>query len=147
MSGAAGRKPGCGTEHRRRLWAARSLLVVLPLGLVWRLAPLHLAPFAFKYGGSVLWASAVYGAVVCVAPRARPFRVALATLLISTGVEAAKLVYWPPLDRFRETLAGKLLLGRYFTQGALVAYAVAVALSFALDLSLERVERRNAPNC
>lgn len=107
--------------------------MTVPLGLAWRLAPLHLPPFAFKYGGSALWAAAVYWTVGWLAPRWRPGRVALWAAAVSLDVELLKLVYWAPLDRFRETLAGKLLLGRYFSVGAIVAYWVAVAGMWVLD--------------
>lgn len=95
------------------------LACTLPLGLAWRLAPLHLPPFAFKYGGSALWAVAVYWVVALLLPGRSMGRLAVTAALVALTVELAKLIYWPPLDRFRETLAGKLLLGRYFTFGAI----------------------------
>ena len=49
------------------------------------------------------------------------------------GVELFKLVREPALDRFRETLTGKLLLGRYFTVGAILAYWLAILLVAIAD--------------
>ena len=117
----------------RRLACIGLLAVTLPLGIAWRMAPLHLPPFAFKYGGSALWAAAVYWVVALASPRWRVLRLAIVAALAAFGVELGKLLYWPPLDRFREALAGKLLLGRYFTVGAIVAYWLAIALVALLD--------------
>ncbi len=103
------------------------LACTLPLGLAWRLAPLHLPPFAFKYGGSALWAVAIYWVTALLMPGRPPKQLAAIAALIAAGVEGGKLVYWLPLDRFRETFWGKLLLGRYFTFGAIAAYWLAIA--------------------
>lgn len=117
----------------RRLVCLVLLAVTLPVGIAWRMAPLHLPPFAFKYGGSALWAVAVYWAVALLLPRVRPPQLAIAAALVALGVELGKLLFWPPLDHFRETLAGKLLLGRYFSFGAIVAYWTAITLVAFLD--------------
>ncbi len=117
----------------RRLACLVLLACTLPLGLAWRLAPLHLPAFALKYGGSALWAAAVYWLVAFVMPGRPPRQLAAVAAGIAFGVELGKLIYWPPLDRFRETLAGKLLLGRYFTFGAIAAYWVAILVVAWLD--------------
>jgi hypothetical protein len=123
--------------RQRRFQAFGFLAAAIPLGLSWRLAPLHLPPFAFKYGGSALWAIAVYWLVAWIKPRWRVTRLALTAAAVSLGVELLKKVYWPPLDHFRESLAGKLLLGRYFSFGAIVAYWLAIAAVATLDRSLD----------
>ncbi len=120
----------------RRLACALLLAVTLPVGLGWRLAPLHLPPFAFKYGGSALWAMAVYWLIAMLRPGAAPRGLALNAGAVASAVELFKLFRSPLVDRFRATLAGKLLLGRYFTFGALVAYALAIALVAWLDARL-----------
>ena len=111
--------------------------------------PLGLPPFAFKYGGSALWAIAVYWVVAMARPGWRPAALAVAAAIVALGVELGKLIYWAPLDRFRETLPGKLLLGRYFTVGAIVAYWLAIAFVALFDLLvLDRngsTERRGFP--
>ncbi len=110
----------------RRAACVALLAFTVPLGLAWRLAPLHLSPFALKYGGSALWAVAVYWVIAALQPRWNSVRLAFTAALSALTIELIKLVYWPPLDRFRETLAGKLLLGRYFTFGAIAAYWIAI---------------------
>ena len=117
-------------------WAALAIVV----GLVWRLAPLHLPAFAYKYGGSMLYAAMIYWLLVAGFPRARVARVAASATLLCFVIEAFKLVHRPALDAFRMTLAGKLLLGRVFTVGALLAYAAAVCLVASLD-SVQRTAR------
>lgn len=128
----------------RRGLAAISLSVLLPLGLLWRLAPLHLPPFALKYGGSALWAAAVYWVVVAFLPRWPTTRVTVIALLTATAVECLKRLYWPPLDHFRGTMAGKLLLGRYFTIGAIFAYWLAIAAAALIDTRLRSKTKHSA---
>jgi hypothetical protein len=108
-------------------------VLTIVAGLVWRLGPLHLGAFALKYGGSVLYAAMLYGLVVVAFPYWRVRWVAALALALAFLVEAFKLVHWAALDAFRYTLAGKLVLGRVFTMGALVAYAAGVAAAALLD--------------
>jgi hypothetical protein len=53
--------------------------------------------------------------------------------VISVGVEFFKLVHAPGLDAFRLTLAGKLVLGRFFGWWDIVAYLVAIGAVAWLD--------------
>ncbi len=126
----------------RRLACLLLLSVTVPIGMAWRLAPLHLPPFAFKYGGSALWAVAVYWTVAIFLPRTSPVRLAFAAATVAVTVEIFKLVRSPGLDHFRETLAGKLLLGRYFTFGALAAYGLAITFVALLDAHFSPGRRR-----
>lgn len=117
----------------RRLWCVGLLLIIVPAGMAWRMAPWHLPPFAFKYGGSALWAAAVYWLLAALLLRRSPAQLAALAAGVAFLVECGKLIYWPPLDRFSETLTGKLLLRRYFSFGALAAYALAIAFVSFLD--------------
>ena len=120
----------------RRLHAILFVAVTIPVGIAWRMAPLHLPFFAWKYGGSVLWTFALYGCVVAVLPRLRPGGLALLTALLALLVELSRLVHQPLLNAFRGTLAGKLILGRIFSFKDIAAYWLAVALLFCFDRSL-----------
>ena len=113
------------------------LVGAVPLGLLWRLAPLHLPAFAFKYGGSALWAMAVYWTAALLLPRLQPRLLAPLAAAIAASVECFKQVRSPALNAFRATLAGKLLLGRYFSVGALLAYGLAITLVAGLDAFLK----------
>ena len=126
----------------RRLACLLLLAVTLPTGLAWRLAPLHLPQFAFKYGGSALWAAAVYWLIGFLLPRRHPRVLALLAAVAAAGVECFKRVQYPALEAFRSTLAGKLLLGRYFTFGAIAAYWLAIAVVAAGDAAFRPGSRQ-----
>ena len=66
-------------------------------------------------------------------PRARILAVASSALAAVTAIELVKLVHQPVLDAFRLTLAGRLILGRYFSGYDLIAYAVAVVVPAMAD--------------
>ena len=57
--------------------------VTIVAGLVWRLAPIGLPPFLYKYGGSVLWAVMVYWLVAFAFPQWWPRRIAIFACLIA----------------------------------------------------------------
>lgn len=130
-------------NQKRRLACAAMLALTVPAGLIWRLAPSHLSPFAFKYGGSALWAMAVYWVVGLLLPSRRPVLLGVIAAVVATAVECFKRVRSIPLDAFRNTLEGRLLLGRYFTVGALVAYVLAI-LAVAIADALLNPGRRKA---
>jgi Protein of unknown function (DUF2809) len=111
------------TLRFRRLALA---LATILCGLIWRLAPLHLPPFFYKYGGSALYAIMIFWLVAAAAPKARRITTALWAMALVTAIECIKLVHTPALDAFRLTLAGKLILGRYFSGYDLIAYAVGI---------------------
>jgi len=118
---------------RRRFTAAMIALALIPIGVTWRMAPLHLPQFLYKYGGSVLWAAMVYWLVAAVLPRLSPIRAGwLAGLTAALG-ECSRLIHTPALDAFRVTLAGKLLLGKFFSLRDIAAYCIAIAASAAID--------------
>jgi hypothetical protein len=121
---------------RRSLTTLAIVLITIPIGIAWRTLPLGLPWFFFKYGGSFLWAVALYWFVATLFstlyPRALASIAALAALLI----EFSRLVPQPAIDAFRLTLAGQLILGRYFSFKNIVAYLLAIALNALLDLRL-----------
>jgi hypothetical protein len=117
----------------RRLTAAIILALTIPLGLLWRNLPLHLSPFLWKYGGSVLWAIALYWFLAILLPRLTPFPLAILATAIAAAVEFSRLWHTGPTDAFRLTLAGKILLGRFFSFKNILAYTLAITLTAALD--------------
>jgi hypothetical protein len=119
--------------NHRRLIAATIASILIPIGIGWRMAPLHLPPFLYKYGGSVLWAAMVYWLVAALLPRRRPITVAAAAATVAALVEFSRLFHPPALDAFRLTLAGKLLLGRFFSTRDIAAYWLAIAATALLD--------------
>ena len=125
--------PGNMTSARRRTVSVTLVLATTLAGLVWRMAPLHLPYFLWKYGGSALWAADVYWLLAALLPRLRPAALALLASLVSLAVEFSRLIDSPPLQSFRLTLAGKLLLGSIFSPRNIVAYWLAIAATALID--------------
>jgi hypothetical protein len=100
--------------------------------------PLGLSPFWFKDGGSALWAMALYWLIACCFPRYSSAGLAVGTAVVAALLEYSRLWQLASLDAFRLTLAGRLLLGRYFSLKNIVAYWLGVALAAALDRWLVR---------
>jgi hypothetical protein len=120
------------SERRRRVACVLLLLITIPLGL---------SHFFYKYGGSVLWALALYWFVAACVPRLRVGAVASIAAGSAAMVEFSRLWHTPAMDAFRVTLAGRLLLGRYFSARNIVAYWLGIALAALLDLLLLRWSR------
>ncbi len=118
--------------HRRPICLAIAI-VLIPMGVAWRMAPLHVQPFFYKYGGSVLWAAMVYWIVAALLPRLRPWTVGALAGSLAAVVELSRLYHAPALDAFRLTLAGKLMLGRFFSVYDIAAYWLAIAVAAAID--------------
>ncbi len=124
---------------KRRAAYALLLLITIPLGLGWRMAPLGLSPFLFKYGGSVLWAMALYWMIASCLPRLGSGALGTLAAVSAAGLEFSRLWHTQVMDAFRITLAGRLLLGRYFSLRNILAYWLAIGLAALLD---QRVLRR-----
>jgi beta-N-acetylhexosaminidase len=108
-------------------------MVLIPVGLVWRFAHLGLPQFWFKYGGSVLWAAMIYWVIAAVLPGWRPWRVGIVAAGVACAVEGLKLYHAGWLEAFRMTLAGKVLIGKYFSGWDVVAYLLAIGVVVAVD--------------
>ena len=121
-------------ERRRRATCILLMLITIPLGLAWRMVPLGLSQFFYKYGGSALWAVALYWLVAACLPRLRVGAVASIAAGTAAALEFSRLWHTPGMDAFRVTLAGRLLLGRYFSVRNIVAYWLAIALTALLDV-------------
>jgi Protein of unknown function (DUF2809) len=118
---------------RRPLITLILLLITIPIGLSVRYLPLHLPWFLYKYLGSTLWAVALYWFLATLLPKLRPIAVATLALTIATLLEFSRLIPIAPIDAFRQTLPGQILLGRYFSLKNIAAYIVAIALTASLD--------------
>jgi hypothetical protein len=130
----------------RRLATLVLLLITIPLGIAWRTLPLHLYPFFFKYGGSVLWAIALYWFVATLLPKLTPTALAFLSASLAAVLELSRLFHTPATDAFRLTLAGRLLLGRFFSPKNIAAYWLAIVLAALLDhLFLQRCPKSKHP--
>jgi hypothetical protein len=81
----------------------------------------------------MLWAMMIYWLLATLRPAWQPSRLAIDSTLIAALIEFFKLYHTTLLDDFRRTLAGALLLGRYFSLWDILAYAVAIFLVATLD--------------
>lgn len=117
------------------------IILTIVAGLVLRRVPLGLPVLLVKYGGSMLWAAMVYWIFAAIRPTASTESVAVNAALFAAAVEFFKLYHAPSLDAFRRTLAGALLLGRYFSWWDILAYLAAIALAAAIDRRLIRRSR------
>jgi hypothetical protein len=83
--------------------------------------------------GDALWAMMMFWALSAVLQSARrTTRFALA-LVICFAVEFSQLYHTTALDRVRETLAGRLVLGSGFDARDLVAYTLGAVIAAGLD--------------
>ena len=103
------------------------------MGLAVRYLPLHLPWFLYKYLGSVLWAAALYWFLTAILLRLRPRIIATLAILIATLLELTRLIPIAPIDAFRQTLAGQILLGRFFSLKNIAAYILGIALAATID--------------
>jgi hypothetical protein len=117
----------------RRVAYAGLLLVTIAAGLAWRILPLGFSFFWFKYGGSVLWAVALYWLIALGFPRYRSVGIGVSAAVVAAVLEFSRLWHVGAVDAFRLTLAGRLLLGRYFSVKNILAYWVGSALAVAVD--------------
>jgi hypothetical protein len=129
---------------RRSITSLTLLLITIPIGLAVRLLPLGLPWFLYKYLGSVLWAVALYWFLAALLPKLRPRTLAALAIVIATLLELSRLIPIAPIDAFRLTFAGKILLGRYFSIKNIAAYILAIAFTAILDNSLIAPESTNS---
>jgi Protein of unknown function (DUF2809) len=97
------------------------------------MAPLHLPYFFWKYGGSALWAIAVYWLIAFLLPEAGPVLLFALACLFALAVEFSRLIPSPALETFRLTFAGRLILGSIFSPRNILAYWLAIFLVAVLD--------------
>jgi hypothetical protein len=126
------------TISKRRVPYAVLLMITIPIGLAWRMVPLGLSPFWFKYGGSALWAMALYWLIAACLPNLSTVSLGCFAATVAAVVEFSRLWHVAAVDTFRLTLAGRLLLGRFFSLKNIVAYWLAIALAAVLDRWLVR---------
>lgn len=131
---------------RRSAICALLLLITIPVGLGVRLLPLGLPWFLYKYLGSALWAVALYWFLAALLPRLRPRALAALAIAIATLLELSRLVPIAPIDAFRLTFFGAILLGRFFSVKNIAAYIIAIAIIAALDYAFIAGHRKNPDN-
>jgi hypothetical protein len=130
--------PKSGASGSRRTACLALILLTIIAGLVLRRVPLGLPFVLVKFGGSMLWAAMIYWIFAALRPSAASNNIAVNAALFAAMVESFKLYHAPVLDAFRRTLAGSLLLGRFFSWWDIVAYLAAIAIVATIDSRLFR---------
>lgn len=121
---------------RRSRTSLLILLITIPIGLAVRYGPLHLPWFLSKYLGSFLWAVALYWFIATLFPKLQPKALAVIAGVAALAVEFSRLLPQPTVDTFRLTLAGQILLGRFFSFKNIPAYLLAIVTSALIDRRL-----------
>jgi hypothetical protein len=127
---------------RTRGWLLVWLVATVLAGLASRRFPDLLPAWLGKYPGDALWAMAVFWGYALCRPGTQTARLAGAALATSWAVEFLQLYHPSWLERIRATGPGHLVLGSTFHAPDLAAYAIGVAIAFALDRFF--VSRRRA---
>jgi len=121
-----------------------SILLVIALGLLTRKFPEFVPAALGKTPGDALWlwALMVFLGLGWIFRRARTVTLALAALSFSFAIEFLQLYHAPWIETLRGTLLGRLVLGRGFLWGDLVAYCVGVAVGGLGEMGLRKAYRR-----
>ncbi len=135
-----------GAWGRRLAVYGAVMAVTLVAGLGMRFGSMGLPGFVVKFGGSTMWALMIYWVLALVLRDSGPGRVMGLAGVVATAVEFFKLYRTPPLDAFRGTLPGILLLGKYFSVWDIVAYWAAIGVGAGVDhlVLRRRVRQRGA---
>lgn len=115
---------------RARLIYGLVVVSIILAGLAWRLAPLGLSQFWWKYGGSLLWAAMIYFGLRLLRPQASTTTALSLALVVAACVEFSRLIEWPWLNAFRQTQAGILTIGKIFALTNLIACGLGIATPF-----------------
>jgi hypothetical protein len=130
-----------GTVRNRVLYVALACLVVA-LGLATRRYTDLLPPVVVRYAGDTLWATLVFLALGCFAPRWSSLRIGAVALLVSYSVEVSQLYHAPWIDAIRRTQLGGLTLGFGFLWSDLACYTVGIGLGLVVDRGLQKALKK-----
>jgi hypothetical protein len=129
----------------RRLASAAAVLVLIACGLLWRRPELGLPASVAKYGGSILWGAMMFFVIAALLPGRDIRRIAVLAAIIAALVEASQLIHIVPLDQFRSTVIGALLLGRTFSWWDIASYWLGIAVACLATFAIVGwVQRRKA---
>lgn len=127
------------SSRRRRIIAAALLVGTVALGL----ATHFVLPdgVTSDVAGDALYTVAIYLGVMLLAPRARPWSLAVVAVGWSFAIELLQLTDAPA--RAAEAFApARLILGSGFDPRDLLVYALAGVLALASDLAVTRIRTR-----
>ena len=115
---------------------------VIALGLLSRRYP-GLFPAALgKYPGDALWAMMVFCGLGCLFPGMTTRRAGGSALAFSCAVEFSQLYHAPWIESLRDTLPGRLVLGRGFSWVDMGAYAIGLTIACLGEIIFQRFHSR-----
>jgi hypothetical protein len=94
-----------------------------------------------KEAGDALYATMMFFGVGLLAPRMRTWTAAAIATAVCFAIEGSQAIHVAWLDDVRDTLPGRLVLGRDFAVRDLACYVVGVALGVAAELAIEAAGR------
>ena len=132
---------------RNRLIYAVATIVVIALGLLSRRCPNFLPDVLGKYPGDALWAMMVFCGIGLLFPRLPAVFTGLAAFAFSCAVEFSKWYHAPWIESIRDTLPGRLILGRGFSWSDIAAYAVGILIGCVVEILLRKfLTKKNSPH-
>ena len=127
------------TTRRKRTTYATLTAIVILLGLISRSDAASALPgFIGAYAGDTLWALTLFLMLGTILPEARTGVLAVATIVVSFGVELSQLYQAPWINAIRETKLGALALGAGFKWSDLICYTVGCALGAVPEFVIAR---------
>lgn len=124
--------------RRPRLLYLLVASLVVVAGLASRRYSFALPAFLAEYAGDTLWAAMVFVMIGVLASDWTSARVAVATMLVSYGVEVSQLYHASWIEGIRNTRLGGLALGYGFLWSDIACYTVGVALCVVIEDLLHR---------
>lgn len=107
---------------------------VIVLGLLSRRYPGWFPAALGKYPGDALWAVMVFCGVGFWFPGMTTMRAGVFAFTFSCTVEFFQMYHAPWIESLRDTLPGRLILGRGFSWADIGAYAIGVTISCLLEI-------------
>ncbi len=110
------------------------------LGLPARTIQDQLPSWYVQYFGDYLWAMLLFFGFVLILQNMSTFKVAIATLLFTYGIEISELFHPPWLDYLRSIKLFALVLGYTFLWTDIVAYTLGISTGALIEYFLLRNE-------
>jgi hypothetical protein len=135
----------CRIKRNRFIYAVATF-VVTALGLLSRQCPNLLPDALGKYPGDTLWAMMVFCGTGLLFPRLPTAFTGLAAFTFSCAVEFSQLYQAPWIESVRDTLPGRLILGRGFSWRDIAAYAIGILIGWVVEIGFYKfLTKKNSP--
>ena len=132
---------------RNRFIYATAALAVIALGLLSRRHPDFLPAALGKEPGDALWALMVFCGFGVLYPKLPATFNALAAFTFSCAIEFFQLYQAPWIESIRDTLPGRLILGRGFLWSDIAAYAFGILVGCVVETGFFKfLARKNSPH-